>query len=329
MRSRRTPPLVLLVVLACGWWWARSVSPAAGQAPPDLPPPAEVPRLDIEAPPRYHGEAGRLRWLPRGRLRAVMDLVGVAEAGAPIRVVLAPEDHELARAVPPGISGYAVPARDLAVLLPDRVPRYPHDSLEVLFLHEATHLLVARATGGREVPRWFNEGVALLASRGWSLGDRSRVVIGGVSGIPADTGELEEAFYGRSYEIETAYALAGALVHHLVQRHGRELIAATLAGVAAGEAFEEAFARAAGVQLTVAEAGFWRRYRLWYRWLPFLTSGAALWMGITALALLAAARRRQRDAAIRRRWEEEERLGAMLAAVEAEAEAVESEETVH
>jgi hypothetical protein len=106
--------------------------------------------------------------------------------------------------------------------------------------------------------------------------------------------------------VQTAYALAGALLHHLVQHYGREVVAESLAGLAAGQSFEDAFAAATGVSLAQAEAGFWRRYRLWYRWLPFLTSGAALWMAISALAILAAARRRARDAEIRRRWEAEE-----------------------
>ena len=76
-----------------------------------------------------------------------------------------------------------------------------------------------------------------------------------------------------------------------------------------GEPFAAAFRAATGDSLGDFEAGFWRRFRWRYRWVPFLTSGATLWLGVTALALLAMARRRQRDAAIRRRWEEEEAEG--------------------
>ena len=41
--------------------------------------------------------------------------------------------------------------------------------------------------------------------------------------------------------------------------------------------FDAAFAAAAGVPLARDVEDFWRRYLFWYRWLPFLTSGAALW----------------------------------------------------
>jgi hypothetical protein len=237
-----------------------------------------------------------------------MNVVGLGRGGDPIHVVLAPENHPLALGVPPGIAGYALPDRDLAVLLPERVPRYPYDSLDVLLLHEVTHVLASRAAQGRDLPRWWNEGLALLASRGWSLEDRSRVVFGAVSGMPDDVAAHEASFEGGPHQVANAYALSGALVHHLVRRHGTALVPATLARVAAGEDFDAAYAAVAGTTLAQDVDSFWRRYRLWYRWLPFLTSGAVLWAAVTALAVVAGMRRRRRDAAIRRRWEEEERL---------------------
>jgi hypothetical protein len=229
------------------------------------------------------------------------------DGGAPIRVVLAAEDHSLARGVPQPIAGYAIPDENLAVLLPERVPSYPYDSLDEVLLHELTHVLASRAAGGRELPRWWNEGLALLASRGWSMEDRSRVLLGAVAGV-ADMGGLEAAFDRGSQQSTAAYAISGALVHHLVQRHGVELVARTLASVAAGNDFEAAFEAAAGVPLERAVERFWKRYLFWYRWLPFLTSGAALWASVTALAILAGLRRRRRDAEMRRRWAAEERL---------------------
>jgi hypothetical protein len=148
--------------------------------------------------------------------------------------------------------------------------------------------------------------------------DRSRVLLGAVAGV-ADVAALEAAF-DRGSQQSAAYAISGALVHHLVQRHGRELVARTLAGVAAGNDFEAAFEAAAGVPLGRDVEAFWRRYLFWYRWLPFLTSGAALWASVTALAILAVLRRRRRDAEMRRRWAAEERLEEL---------ASEASETVH
>src|SRR6185503_2801942 len=107
-----------------------------------------------------------------------------------------------------------------------RVLSYPDDSLAALLTHEVTHVLLARAAGGRPVPRWFQEGVALYASREWQMADRQQLLLGGISGVPPSTASLERAFDGEGYSVETAYALAGALAQELVERHGRASVAA-------------------------------------------------------------------------------------------------------
>jgi hypothetical protein len=266
---------------------------------------AEPLRLVFEAPPALSGEVAGLRWLPPERWEAVTELVGLDAPGPPIRVLLVPEEHPLARRTPRFIQGFAVAEQSVVVLLPERVSSYPYDSASALLTHEVTHVLLARAAGGRPLPRWFQEGVALLAARDWALADRERLLVGGLSGVPPSTAALERAFSGEGYATDTAYAIAGALAQELVRRHGRAAVAGIAREVAAGRPFPEAFAAVTGAGLPAFEAAFWRRFRLLYRWVPFLTSGAALWLGVTALAMLAMARRRARDAEIRRRWASE------------------------
>lgn len=267
---------------------------------------AERLRLVFEAPPSLTGAMAELRWLPPDRWERVAELVGLPTPGPPIRVLLVPEEDLLARRTPRWVEGFAVAEESAVVLLPERISSYPYDSLEALLTHEVTHVLLARAAGGRTLPRWFHEGVALLAARDWQLADRERLLVGGVSGVTPSTAALERAFSGEGYATDTAYAIAGALVQDLVRRHGRDVVAAIAREVAAGRSFPDAFAVATGASLRDFEAAFWRRFRLLYRWLPFATSGTALWLGVTALAIAAMTRRRARDAAIRRRWAEEE-----------------------
>jgi hypothetical protein len=229
-------------------------------------------------------------------------------------VLLVPEDDPLAHRTPRSISGFAVPEEDLVVLLPRRVPAYPYGSLDELLVHEVTHVLLARAAGGRPLPRWFHEGVALVAAHGWNLADRGRLLLGGIGGAPTSAAALDSAFGGERHEVDTAYVLAGAMVQELLRSRGRGTVAAITAGVAAGRPFEEAFESAAGTTLPEFETAFWRRFRLLYRWVPFLTSGATLWLAITLLAVVAAGRRRARDAAIRRRWDDEDEAASRAAA---------------
>ncbi|MFP5285335.1 MAG: peptidase MA family metallohydrolase, partial [Thermoanaerobaculia bacterium] len=196
--------------------------------------------------------------------------------------------------------------RGIVVLLPQRVPTYPDSSLEDLLGHEVAHVLVARAAGNRPMPRWFHEGVAMIAGLTWGLDDRTRLTYSLVTDREISLAGLNDLFAGGEGAAHRAYAISGAFVRDLLDRHGEDAAARILDGVADGLPFEEAFRRATGVTLAAAESSFWSRQSFWYRWVPLLTSSVTLWLGITLLALYAIKRRRARDAALRRMWDEEE-----------------------
>lgn len=276
------------------------------------------PRVRFEGPPRFTGEIGELRRIAGASAATTAEWLGLEEGGPPLRVILVSEDHRLAREAPGWISGYALSDRDTAVLFPQRVIRYPYDSLAELFVHEITHLLTHRAAGGAEIPRWFREGVALHAARGWTLSDRRHALAAGLTGGPSDLEELELAFTSGRGSSGRAYALAGFLVDELIEGEGAQIVRRILSGTRRGLSFEDAFREASERDLDAWASGVWRRYRVWYRWVPFLTSGATLWLLVTALAVVAAVRRRRRDAEIKARWEAEEAARAQVEAAESE-----------
>ncbi|HEV8581170.1 MAG TPA: hypothetical protein VGX68_19060 [Thermoanaerobaculia bacterium] len=278
--------------------------------------PVEPPRLIVEAPPALASTAARLRATP---LASAMRLVGLTRPGPPIRVVVAPEGSGPAVLVPPWISGYALSDRGLVVVMPQRVPNYPDSSLEDLLRHEVAHVLIARAAGNRPLPRWFHEGLAMIAGGSWGFDDRSRLTLALLADRPVSLAELEERFGGGQGEVNRAYSVAGAFVRDLFERYGTAAAPAILAGIAHGLSFEDAFRAATGTSLADAESSFWSRQTFWYRWVPVLTSSVTLWLLVTLLALWAMKRRRARDAALRRLWEaDEERLRLAAAAREAE-----------
>jgi hypothetical protein len=253
-----------------------------------------------------------------------MRLTGLADPGPPIRVVLAPEGSPEAGLVPRWVVGYALGDQGLIVLLPERVPRYPDSSLDDVLLHETAHVLVARAAAGRPLPRWFQEGMAMIAGRSWGLDDRTRLTLALLVDRPVSLAALDGRFALGQAEVNRAYAVAGSFVRDLLDRYGPGVAPAILAGVARGRSFEDAFFAATGTSLAAAEDSFWNRQTFWYRWVPVLTSSVTLWLLITLLALWAIRHRRRRDAAQRRIWEEEEarererlRLAAAAAALEA------------
>jgi hypothetical protein len=302
--------------IACVCALALSVAAVAAAGTP------RPPEVTVEAPADLAWAAAHLRrWQP-DRLAGFQGLIGLDDPGGPIRVVLATEDSVVASAAPEWVAGYA---RDdgLVVLFPARVPVYPNASLDGLLAHEVAHVLVARAVGGRPVPRWFNEGLAMLAEDAWDWSDRSHAALALMRGDSYSVASLADRFGGGRGEVQGAYAVSEALVRDLVARHGRESPARILRGLAAGEPFESAFESAAGLSVEELETAFWRRNVFWRRLLPFLGSPTTLWIAVSLLALLAIWRRRQRDRAWEEVWDLEERDLEERAAIE------EPEETVH
>jgi len=263
------------------------------------------PQLIVQAPPSLARAAAQVRAVEPGRLLDAMRLVGLTDPGPPIQVLLGPEGSDLAM-VPPWVSGYAYGEEGVIVLLPARAPSYPDSSLEDLLRHEVAHVLVARAAGGRPLPRWFHEGLAMIAGLSWGLDDRSQLTLTLVGDSQVSLERLEREFRGGQGDVRGAYAMAGAFANDLLRRYGDDAAARILAGVSRGLSFEDAFRSATGASLAEAERAFWRRQTLWYRWVPLLTSSVTLWLLITLLAVWAMGKRRARDAALRRRWEEEE-----------------------
>ena len=278
---------------------------AAGQQPPG---PLPVPQLNIEAPPQDVDLAAarmRLESFDRTRLRGVMRVVGLNDPGPAIRVVLASETSEWARHVPPSTAGFAVGEDSLVVLFPSRSPTYPHDSLEDVLHHEVAHVLITRAAGGKPLPRWFHEGLAMAAERTWDLEDQARFLEELTFAAPTDLANVNALFTQDEDARIRAYTLAGAFVRDLIRQQGSSAPATMLTRVAAGASFDDAFAEVIGHSVADEETAFWNRHRFWMRWGLFLTTSTALWMIVTLLALYAMLRRRQQRAALRKKWAEE------------------------
>jgi len=189
------------------------------------------------------------------------------------------------------------------VLFPRRAGSYPHDSLEELLQHEVAHVLIARAAGGRAVPRWFHEGLALTAEHAWDFGDRARFVYEVARRGATPIGQLDPLFEGSEPSVMLAYSVAGAFVEDLLVEHGPGWPARLLAAMRRGASFDDAFARTTGTSVAAASDAFWGSRRLVAVWLPWATSPATMWSVITLLALAAIVRLRMRRAERRRQWE--------------------------
>lgn len=287
MRVARCVAFAVLISMA---------SYASAQAPPVL---------VIEAPAELSASRNRLESFDRASLAGIVRMVGLDDPGGPIHVILAAEDSAAATLVSASTAGYAVSSEGLVVLFPARSPRYPHDTLEDVLRHEVAHVLIGRAAGGRAVPRWFHEGVAMAAERPWGLEDRSRLILELVAGPRLAVADID-ALFDNDATRPRAYALSAAMAREIIRAHGRSAPAAILRELRVSATFDEAMVRAVDRPMRDVERDFWDRQRVWTVWVPLLTSPEVLWLAVIVLAAAAVWQRRKAAAAIRRRWEDEE-----------------------
>src|SRR6185295_19325367 len=122
----------------------------------------------------------------------VVRLIGLKRAGLPIHVELASASSDLARSVSPWVAGFA--QREAVVIFPSRSPSYPDYTLDDVVRHEIAHVLIWRASSGRPIPRWFNEGLATAAERHQGLRDQTQLFLYLASGSRLSVDDLDRLF---------------------------------------------------------------------------------------------------------------------------------------
>lgn len=267
---------------------------------------AELPTLEFEASGSHRSTLARLQKMDRSRFRETMHLVGLVQAGEPIRVIVASDDSDWAQRAPIWASGYALTRFGIIVILPERVVGYPYDSLENVLSHEIAHIFTARASRGHVIPRWFDEGLAMVAAHSWDFADGARLTWALVTGNPISLEYLDTLFHKDRTSAKQAYVLSHAIVRYFINEFGRDWPKKMLAAMSQGVSFDQAFTRITFKPLKRAEAGFWANQTVWARWVPAVTSTIALWLGIVVLALYAFKKQRQRAKLLKRKWKEEE-----------------------
>lgn len=229
-----------------------------------------------------------------------------------VRVDVARTPGEMATLAPAGApypdyaAGVAYP--DIRLILLTIAPVHPtdqHDLVQV-FRHEVAHIALSDATAGAHVPRWFNEGFAVLASGETSLARLGTLWTATVASTLLPLRRIEVGFPRDEGTAEIAYAQAVDVVRYLLRERERFRFQGLVERLRAGEAFPSALLGSYGVDLAELERE-WRedvakRYTFW----PVLFSGSFVWGGVLGLFLLGWRRRRKHARLTLNRWAREE-----------------------
>ena len=263
--------------------------------------------LVFHAAPEYRNVERTLRATDPRKIAHVASFVGSTDH-RPIVVTLASHRSGFAEMVPAWVAGFALSREGVVVLFPSRNPRYPDDSLEETYLHELAHVYIHRAAAGRQVPRWFNEGLATTVGRSWTIGDWSRFSIDAMLAGKPSAGKVDALFNGDPASVRKAYVISERFTHDLLRRHGEDAPRRILQAVAKGEEFDRAFFDVTRETPDFAWDEFWERQTLATNILPIVTSSVALWLFITFLATVARNVKKRRARLQEELWEAEDEL---------------------
>lgn len=246
-----------------------------------------------------------------------------ADASEPLRVRVGRSPEEMAALAPEGAPppGYAVgvayPALNLVLLTLSAPDTWERPDLERVFVHELAHVATHRATAGRGVPRWLDEGIAIHVAGERSL-ERVQVLWEGtVGGRLIALDDLSESFPARSTHVSLAYAESADFVAWILRRSpdGPDKLRAMLGRISRGQSFEEAVRQTWSAGIGQLELEWRGALSERYGMLPLLLGSGLAWGLVGILVVLAWARRRRDSRVTLERWEREEALVARERAV--------------
>jgi hypothetical protein len=195
--------------------------------------------------------------------KAVRDaetFLGVAES-EPIDFFVYPDEAALYAVLGPrtrenvGATAHPDIRTIFAAIAPDAVA----DMLARVYVpHELTHLVFDTATRNpyHSPPRWFNEGVAVYLTEGYSTSDRSSVESAASSGRLMPIRALGGLFPTTAEGFFLAYAESVSAVDYLVREKGTGALVQLIRSYADGVSDDEAFTAATGTDVAGFEAAW-------------------------------------------------------------------------
>jgi hypothetical protein len=229
-----------------------------------------------------------------------------------VRVVVARTPGEMATLAPPNApypdyaAGVAYPEIGLVLLTIKPIhPNSQHDLGEV-FRHELAHVALEDAVNGRPIPRWFNEGFAVMASGETSFVRLQTLWTATLSDNLLTLGQLERSFPLDENQAGVAYAEAADVVRFLVRREDQHRFRGLVSRLRDGETMDSALLNSYGEESATLESEWRDDVAKRCTFYPVLFSGTVIWAGTLGLFALGWRKKRRKAAATLARWEKEE-----------------------
>ncbi len=181
-------------------------------------------------------------------------------------------------------------------------------------IHELTHFIIGATTLPYEIPRWFNEGLAVQMSGEEKF--RSKIAISRAlfTNSLIRLNEVEEILTFESERANLAYAESRAAVAYLIETAGAGAVRLIIEKINSNQMFDTAFTEVTGVDLLEFEIEFRKDIKERYRYYFLAAANDYIWFLIPGLFILAYLAVKLKNRRIIRRWnvEDEEENGSII-----------------
>ncbi len=135
------------------------------------------------------------------------------------------------------------------------------------FSHELAHVAMDEASGDYRVPRWFNEGFAVMHADEWGVERSEMLSRAATTGMLMPFESLTNSFPDHHNVVSVAYAQSFHFVRYLKNRFGDDLFAGLMKSVREGDNFYHALETQTGMPFFEIET----------QWRDQLVQGNSLW----------------------------------------------------
>lgn len=181
-------------------------------------------------------------------------------------------------------------------------------SFRELLGHELTHIMLDRAAGGRWVPRWLHEGLAMYISGEWHLGQDILVARAAWTGNLIQLHALENLNHFRGPKASLAYTESYLAVSRLLAKSDPYMLHDLLEMYRQSNDFYGSWKRMTGQDYTVWIANWFNGVSRQYHFFIFLWDSEMFWIIVALIFILLFVAKKIQNKRVRRRWEIEEKL---------------------
>jgi hypothetical protein len=201
----------------------------------------------------------------------------------------------------------ALPARGMIVIKsPDR--HRLGKSLTELVGHEYTHIVLAHKAAFAPIPRWFNEGLAMLVGMDWSWENNMAMSKAGAMGQFISLTEIDRVNSFTGPRAQLAYGQSYLAVRYLRENYGDSSLVRFVSTLAVGGSVDDALMAATGSTLSEFETEYHVFLTEHYNLVSLFTNTMLFWLFLALLVVVGFFVKYRQRRKYYEKWEEDEKL---------------------